>query len=230
MLGVKRLGKAFVLLKEKRCDVSQGAIMKKFLLLSIFLSLALVGCGEGDPYDSTVQADDGKSRHKLAVPETAFVKAKDGTLYSIDCLKENGAEIAAGVKGAGRECAADQLNETQARGIYGRYGREAYFYYVNPLNYYGGTTTQSNHFCNATFGQVWGGCYAWLGYSPSYYQTSYWYPECAQCVTTSQSTPQPNSIYPTTTGCPSYCRYVQNWNSQPFYQDWNQANGFSLYY
>lgn len=217
--------------------------MKRFLLVWIFSSLALIGCGEGDPYDSTVQLEDGKSRNKLAVDETAFVKAKDGTLYSIDCLQENGAKIAAGVKDAGRECAADRLNETQARGLHKRYGRRAYFYYVNPLNYYGGSTNNSTSFCSAYFGVRWGGCFSWLGYSSNAYQTSSYYPECSTCVTTAVaasvktnpyggagSLATSNSIYPTTTGCPNYCRYVQNWTSQPFYQDWNHSNWLYLYY
>lgn len=235
-------GKRFVLRKSEGMGNRKGATMKKFLLVSVFGALALIGCGEGDPYDSTVQMEDGKSRNKLAVDQTVFVQAKDGTLYSIDCLRENGAKIAAGQKDAGRECAADRLSETRARGLHKRYGRQAYFYYVNPLNYYGGNSSSTTSFCSAYFGVAWGGCFSWLGYSPSAYQTSSYYPECSTCVTTQVGATSTghgnpyggigasNSIYPTTTGCPNYCRYVQNWTSQPFYHDWSQANWFALYY
>lgn len=170
--------------------------------------LSLVGCavGGGDSTTSKVRA-------------AAFVKAKDGTLYSVSCLKEQGSKIASGVAGAGKECAAEELDETQVRGIRGLYGNSNMFYTVNPANYYGGSNTSG--FCSQYFGVQWNGCFSWLGYNNSYYNSTQYQPTCGTCLNVSISY-QP--YYYQQPSCPNSCSQGQYWNTQPWYQNWNSWN------
>jgi len=210
--------------------------MKRILILSVFTILSLAGCG--NPWAT----NQGGSKARLAA---AFVEAADGTLYSVPCLQARGADIAAGVKDAGRECAADKLDQDQVRGMRGYYGNSAYFYTVNPQNYYGGQTytynTQygaysspsSNAFCQTYFNYSWGGgCFSWLGYKPVSFNTKTYYPECSSCIqsTTYNQYGVPDSMYPTVNGCPSYCSAVSTWTQQPWYQNWNSWSWVNTYY
>ncbi len=193
--------------------------MKKIFITSIFTVLSLVGCG------NQVQEQAGV---RSAASSADFIQAKDGTLYSASCLKEEGPKIATGVAGAGANCAIDKLDKDQVRGIRGSAKSKTYYYYINPINYYGGSQQSTASFCGQYFGYTYTGCFNWLGYNQSYYNTPSYQPSCSPCVKVNVNVNYGYGYYPYTqqpqTSCPSSCTAQQTWQSQPQYNQWNSWN------
>jgi hypothetical protein len=198
--------------------------MKKIFIASIFTVLSLVGCG------SQVQEQAGV---RSAASSADFVQAKDGTLYSISCLQGEGSKIAAGVAGAGATCASDKLDKDQVRGIRGSAKSKTYYYYINPVNYYGGSPQQSSNFCGQYFGYTWNGCFNWLGYNNTYYNTPSYQPSCSTCTNVNVNVNVNYGNYPynyyapastAQNSCPSSCTQSQPWTAQPQYNQWNNWN------
>ncbi|MBY0371817.1 hypothetical protein K2X33_14125 [bacterium] len=188
------------------------------------VALVLTACGENNPWASYTYSNDDDKRTRLAT-DASFVQAKDGTLYSISCLKAQGAQIASGVASAGRNCSTDNLSEEQVRGIYAWDPTTgSTFRFVNPMNYFGGTTQQMSNFCSSNFGYAWTGCFAWLGYSNYYYGNQQYQPSCSSCTSGVQT-----MIYPPQNSCPSYCQTTSNYNNYSWYNNWNQ-NGWTYSY
>ncbi len=186
--------------------------MHRYFFLAALLGIALAGCGRAlDNQDGMLESAD-------------FIRAQDGTLYSIECLKTEGPKITAGVPGAGRTCAADKLNESQVRGMYQakKKKKQTYLQTLTPETYYGGVN--SGQFCNQYFGSGSGNsCYGWLGYGQNYYNSQAYQPTCSSCWGGSA---QQNPFggyggYPQQSQCGSPCSTSMPWASQPFYQNWN---------
>lgn len=188
--------------------------MRKVLFLSAFMVLSLVGCGEGDAFNSQLQSEEeGPSRSRYSA-EPAFVEAQDGTMYLISCLKKRGADIAAGVRNAGQECAANNLPKETGRGLMTWYGDSSLFFYLQPQKYFGGNNTKN--FCQQTFGVSWGGCFSWLGYGQQQYQTQYYQPTCGSCTRQVQTGTSTWTI----NRCPTYCQNTGRWSQYAWAQGW----------
>lgn len=198
---------------------------------TVFASLALLflaACGKDGVYNSySSSEEDTRTRGRLAT-DASFVKAKDGTLYSVSCLKAQSSKIAAGAASAGRECAAENLDESSVRGL-SSWTYSPTFNYVNPLSYYGGSYQQTSNFCSTYFGFGGNSCFAWLGYSTGYYNSPSYRSNCSSCLYTSGSGTATSTSpwygggygYPYNS-CPSSCQTTSSWNYYPWYQNWNQ--------
>lgn len=124
-----------------------------------------------------------------------LIQAKNGDLYSVNCLRENAAMISAQGASAMESCKVN-LSLLPADGARGTRGWNPDYIVYYPPTYYSPSyqTSSTNSFCSYAFGNNWNNnCFPLFGYNYSY---SYYYaPDCSGCLWFSRSNGCRNRCY-----------------------------------
>lgn len=164
-----------------------------FVAITLLAMIGLVGCGKEEK-TANLGLQEGTSMSEAG---TQVVKAANGSLYAVSCLRENAAAITQAGQGASSSLERCKMDPASGQGR--NFHRSGSYYYVYwPPTYYNPSTTYSYYYPQSTTnyypgytqsfcGYVFGGnayannnCYQLFGYNTNY--TSYYNQSCGTCL------------------------------------------------